>query len=127
MISAILDKESLTNIKRTSYDDCGGLLLESNGLSVFLDYEVVTKIISFQKESDTFVSQIQTEQMLSELKPLVECSTTVTVADRTFLLRCIKDYKDTVAATPIQKKNIKRLYEKYVGSESKNENDNIPF
>lgn len=126
MPSVTIDYSSLRDIKRSSFHDSDGILLESAGCSVFITYEVADRIVAFQKESYVFVSQTIAERMVTKLKSLVDNSEKVSVADKTFIVGLWLEYRKKIEFTATQKKNLKSMYEKYVGF-IKKEDENIPF
>lgn len=128
MLSLVVKGPDLKSMRRTGFDDINGVMLDTGDVSLFLSYEVVDRLVDFQKEMLTFISQVDSERMLVELIALMDSTTSVTVQDRVFLLRCQEDFKRKIEFSGPQKKTLKVIFEKYIGSnEPVTEEDDIPF
>jgi hypothetical protein len=128
MLSLIVKGSDIKNMRSTNFDEINGVMLDTGDVSLFLSYEVVDRLVDFQKDMLTFVSQVDSERMLVELKALMDRTTSVTVQDRAFLLRCQEDLRRKTDFSGPQKKTLKIIFEKYIGSkESFTEEDSIPF
>jgi len=120
-------------LKKFSWGDVDGVLLEYDSENVFIPESLIDKLLKYRNDSTKFISHFNAIKYLRELE-LLNRSKPVQVRDQTFLFSCLSIIRKCDGEfTEKQKKTIEELYIKYsddlntLKSKVKEQNDDIPF
>jgi len=113
MISNVLHGDTIKTIKKFSFGDIEGVLLEYGKSNVFVPDSLIDKVLEYRKDSTRFISQFTAERYLRDLEEL-DKGRVLKAKEKTFLAGS----KNIIRSgdrefTETQKRSIEEIYEKY--------------
>ena len=134
MISIALQGDTIKSIKKFSFGDIEGVLLEYVDQNIFIPDSITEILVEHKKDSNRFISQFTAERYVRALEDLNKVER-LSASEQTFLFSCnavLRKHDEDF--TENHRKSIEVIYNKYSDKmkdlntkRPKEEDDNIPF